>query len=138
MYKILGGDRKEYGPVSADQVRQWIAEGRANASTLVQRQGSTEWIPLGSLPEFPIPIAATAPPILDDRRSKLVAGLLGILLGGIGVHRFYLGYIGLGIVQIIVTIVTCGWGWIWGFVEGILILTGSSITMDADGKPLKD
>jgi uncharacterized membrane protein len=52
MYKIIGGDGKEYGPISAEQVRQWIAEGRANAQTPVQAAGSTEWKPLSSFPEF--------------------------------------------------------------------------------------
>jgi TM2 domain-containing membrane protein YozV len=64
--------------------------------------------------------------------------LLGILLGGLGVHRFYLGYIGIGIAQIIVTICTFGVGHFWGLIEGILILTGSTITTDAEGRPLKD
>ena len=49
----------------------------------------------------------------------------------------YLGFTGKGIAQIIVTIVTCGIGSLWGFVEGILILTGS-INTDAQGIPLKD
>jgi hypothetical protein len=58
MYKIIGADKTEYGPVSIDQVRQWIAEGRANAETLVQREGEGEWRPLGTLSEF----AGTVPP----------------------------------------------------------------------------
>jgi len=73
----------------------------------------------------------------ENAKSKLVAGLLGIFLGSIGVHRFYLGYTGIGIVQIIVTIVTCGIGGIWGFIEGIMILAGSW-PKDADGHLLKE
>ena len=69
-------------------------------------------------------------------KSRLAAGLLGIFLGGWGVHRFYLGYTGIGILQIIVTLVTCGLGSWWGFIEGILILVGS-MDRDADGRPLK-
>ncbi|TYC03115.1 MAG: TM2 domain-containing protein [Kosmotoga sp.] len=71
------------------------------------------------------------------QKSKIAAGLLGIFLGGIGVHRFYLGFTGIGIAQIIVTAITLGIGSIWGFIEGILILTGA-IDQDADGLPLKD
>ena len=71
------------------------------------------------------------------KKSKITAGLLGIFLGGWGIHNFYLGFTGKGIAQIIVTIVTCGIGSLWGFVEGILILTGS-INTDAQGIPLKD
>ncbi|HHW28566.1 MAG TPA: NINE protein [Syntrophomonadaceae bacterium] len=70
-------------------------------------------------------------------KSKIVAGILGILLGGLGIHRFYLGYIGIGIIQIIVTLVTFGFGAIWGFIEGILILVGT-IDKDAQGRPLVD
>jgi TM2 domain-containing membrane protein YozV len=69
-------------------------------------------------------------------KSKLVAGLLGIFLGSLGVHRFYLGYIGIGIAQIVVSILTAGCGgWLWGLIEGILILTGT-INKDAQGNPL--
>jgi len=52
MYKLIGGDQKEYGPVTADQVRQWILEGRANGQSLVQVEGASEWKPLAALPEF--------------------------------------------------------------------------------------
>ena len=41
-------------------------------------------------------------------KSKVAAGILGILVGGLGIHRFYLGYVGIGILQIVVTILTCG------------------------------
>ncbi|MEI8063945.1 MAG: DUF4339 domain-containing protein [Verrucomicrobiota bacterium] len=52
MYKIIGGDGREYGPVSADQLRQWITEGRASAQTQILPEGATTWQSLGSLPEF--------------------------------------------------------------------------------------
>ena len=73
-----------------------------------------------------------------NAKSKIAAGVLGLLIGSLGIHRFYLGYTGIGIAQVIVTILTCGLGGLWGFIEGIMILTGSSITTDADGIPLKD
>lgn len=57
--------------------------------------------------------------------KKLVAGLCGILLGGLGVHKFILGYTTEGIIQIVITIVTCGIGSIVGLVEGIIYLTKS-------------
>ena len=52
MYKIIGGDRKEYGPVTADEVRHWISEGRLNGQSMAWVEGSTEWRPLASFPEF--------------------------------------------------------------------------------------
>ena len=72
-------------------------------------------------------------------KSKIAAGLLGIFLGGFGVHRFYLGYTTIGIIQIVVTVLTCGLGAIWGLVEGIMILTGAEqFRADAEGRPLRD
>ncbi len=142
MFKIIGGDGRQYGPISVEQLRQWILEGRANAQTLAQPDGAIDWKPLASLAGFAGQLAgSSAPPIIareDTRKSKLVAGLFGILLGGFGIHRFYLGYIGIGVAQIVVTICTFGIGALWGLIEGILILVGSSITTDAEGRTLKD
>src|SRR5712664_997687 len=61
MYKIIGADQKEYGPVPAEQLRQWIAEGRASGATLIRPQGTTEWQPLASFPEFADALAAVGP-----------------------------------------------------------------------------
>ncbi len=72
----------------------------------------------------------------STQKSKLVAGLLGILLGGLGIHNFYLGYTGKAIGQIALSF-CFGAGAIWGLIEGIMILTGS-INKDANGVPLKD
>ena len=141
-YRIIGADGKQYGPVTTEQLREWIAAGRANGQTLAQPEGATDWRPLGTLAEFvTMPAMQVQPPLvasIDTRKSKIAAGLLGIFLGGLGIHRFYLGYTGLGIAQIVVTFVTCGIGSIWGLIEGILILTGTSITTDVEGNPLKD
>jgi len=52
MYRIIGADGNQYGPISAEQLRQWIAEGRANAQTKVLAEGTTEWKPLSEFPEF--------------------------------------------------------------------------------------
>ncbi len=75
MYKIIGADQKEYGPSSADEIRQWVAEGRANGQTLVQAGGSDEWKPLSSYPEFATALAgspaAALPPALPADHSML-------------------------------------------------------------------
>jgi hypothetical protein len=65
MYKIIGADRVEYGPVTADRIQQWIAEGRANARTLARSEGTGEWRPLAEFAEFNEMLkaqAAVAPP----------------------------------------------------------------------------
>ncbi|WP_069999643.1 TM2 domain-containing protein [Cellulosilyticum sp. I15G10I2] len=74
---------------------------------------------------------------MSTQKSKVAAGLLQIFLGGFGVGRFYLGYTGIGVAQLLVTIFTCGLGAIWPFVDGILILCGQ-VPNDANGVPLKD
>lgn len=61
MYKIIGADQKEYGPVSADQLRQWIAEGRAGGASLVRPEGANEWQPLSAFPEFADALRGTVP-----------------------------------------------------------------------------
>lgn len=62
MFTIIGADGKEYGPVTADKLREWIASGRANAQTQCRREGEVAWSTLGSLPEFASGFAATPPP----------------------------------------------------------------------------
>jgi predicted nucleic-acid-binding Zn-ribbon protein len=56
-YKIIGDDLKEYGPVTPEQIRQWIAEGRVNSQTKVQAEGGGEWKEVADIPEL-----AVAPP----------------------------------------------------------------------------
>ena len=66
MYKILGSDKKEYGPVSAEVIRQWIAGRRANGQTLVQAEGGADWRPLSDFVEFKDALESrTGPPPLS-------------------------------------------------------------------------
>jgi prepilin-type processing-associated H-X9-DG protein len=101
MFKLLGADKKEYGPVSADQIRAWMAQGRANARTQLQAAGSTEWKPLAEFPEFaaglrpaggaPVtpPSGTGAKPAVEPGKpiglavTSLVLGCLGLLSCGI-------------------------------------------------------
>lgn len=138
MYKVIGADNREYGPVTTDQLKQWIAENRANAQTRVLADGATVWQSLGSLPEFagafpsaPPPLGTafpSAPPTLADRASKkIAAGICGILLGGLGIHKFILGYTGAGLVMLLVSVLSCfvvyPVFYIIGLIEGIIYLT---------------
>jgi hypothetical protein len=70
MYKIIGADGKEYGPVAFEKLRQWIAEGRANAQTRVLPEGATEWKTLAEVPE----LAAHLPGIAGTASSALPPG----------------------------------------------------------------
>src|ERR1039458_9373888 len=52
MYKIIGADGRQCGPVSAGQIKQWIAEGRVESRTPVFTAGAADWNFIGLLPEF--------------------------------------------------------------------------------------
>ncbi len=52
MYRIIGGDNKEYGPITATQIQAWITEGRLNAQSLARAENTAEWKPLSAFPEF--------------------------------------------------------------------------------------
>ncbi len=86
-YRIIGDDGKQYGPVTGDQVRQWIAQGRAESRTPVFVEGAKDWTFVGLLPEFancfpttPAP-PTIAPPVHARRTSGFAtAGMVcGIL-----------------------------------------------------------
>lgn len=66
MFTIIGGDGKEYGPASAEQLRGWIKAGRANLDTKAKALGSDEWRRLGDFAEFSGP---DAPPPLGGEAA---------------------------------------------------------------------
>ena len=136
MYKIVGVDGQQYGPVSAEEIRRWIADKRVNAQSLVQTEGSPEWKPLGSFSEFaselkvvPPPIAPPPSAVASRASNKIPAGICGILLGSLGIHKFILGYTGAGLIMLLVTILTCGIAGVVthliGLIEGIIYLCKS-------------
>lgn len=112
MYKIRGGDGKEYGPVSTDTLRSWVSQGRANGQTFVLPEGTTEWKMLSAIPEFAALFAAPPPgmssavggvPVGPAKTSGLaiaslvlgccgfvscgLAGLLGLIFGLVGMSK---------------------------------------------------
>jgi len=148
MYKIIGADGKPYGPVNLDQMRRWIAEDRIRPETLAQADGSTEWKACKDFSELaaefkapPPPPNIAPPPAVPPAASasnprasnKIPAGICGIILGGLGVHKFILGYNTAGLIMLLVTVLggwfTCGTTWgvmhIIGIIEGIIYLTKS-------------
>ncbi|HRL71673.1 MAG TPA: TM2 domain-containing protein [Flavobacterium sp.] len=64
-------------------------------------------------------------PIGQQENKKIIAGVLAIVIGSLGVHKFILGYTKEGIIQIVITFATCGIGGIVGLIEGIIYLTKS-------------
>jgi len=90
MYRIIGADGKEYGPISAEQIRQWLAEGRVNSQTKIKSTDATDWQTLAALPEFAAELetrpsmppqsfltAATQPKTSGLAITSLVFGVLG-------------------------------------------------------------
>ena len=57
-YTIIGGDQKEYGSVTAEDIRRWIADGRLNGQSRMREENDTEWRTLSTFPEFADALAA--------------------------------------------------------------------------------
>ncbi|MEU6208010.1 TM2 domain-containing protein [Micromonospora musae] len=92
------------------------------------------WCPLMTTPPYQ-PYQPGYPQGVSDK-SKVVAGILGILLGTFGAGRFYTGHIKIAVLQLVVSFVTCGLGALWGLIDGILILVNGGT--DGQGRPLRD
>jgi len=99
------------------------------------------------VPIVPVQPTAALMGVGTSPKSKLLAGLLGIFLGGLGLHNFYLGNTKRGLTQLLVTLIASAIGFgfvsaivsIWGLIEGISILTakpGSQYSVDGNGLPL--
>ena len=61
----------------------------------------------------------------NGENKKVIAGIMAILFGPLGIHKFILGYTKEGIIQMVITFLTCGAAGIIGFIEGIIYLTKS-------------
>jgi TM2 domain-containing membrane protein YozV len=147
MYKIIGADGQPYGPVNAEQIRRWLAENRVNAQTLVQTESAPDWKPLGAIPEFASELKTVPPPIAPPTvfaaraSNKIPAGICGILLGSLGIHKFILGYTGAGVIMLLVTLLSCfilsPVMHIIGLIEGIIYLCKSDeefVRLYVDGR----
>jgi uncharacterized RDD family membrane protein YckC len=106
MFTILGADGKEYGPVTAGKLHEWVTGGRANLQTKAKREGEADWKTLGDFPEFsqfgqtsgpaaavippPVPSVTSAAPVVADtgglelasRWLRLGAAVLDSIIGG--------------------------------------------------------
>jgi prepilin-type processing-associated H-X9-DG protein len=85
VYHIIGSDQKEYGPVSAAQIRQWSAEGRLHRAMAARPAGETEWKTFGALPEFadlfPPPGLTPPTPVATENCGMATAALICGALG---------------------------------------------------------
>ncbi|HOX56093.1 MAG TPA: DUF4190 domain-containing protein [Candidatus Paceibacterota bacterium] len=114
MYKLLGSDQKEYGPVRADQVRAWIAQGRANARSKLQAAGSTKWKPLAEFAEFAEALKSAGAPARSSPPGRAPHRVTAApKANGMAVMSLVLGCLG---------ILTCGLTSLVGLVLGIIAL----------------
>lgn len=95
MYKIIGVDGADYGPVTAAELRQWIFEGRANAQTQVQVEGSLDWRTLGSLPEFAADLGAASLRVRPALPVIVMGSGVSATTNGMAVAGFILSLLGL-------------------------------------------
>lgn len=81
MYKVIGVDQRIYGPVSAEQIRRWLAEGRLNAGSLLQIEGAPDWRPLAAFPEFAAPPPIYSTPAVPANDGTGALALTSLILG---------------------------------------------------------
>jgi len=131
------------GPVDEATIRGLLANGQISIDTLVWTTGMASWVPLqqsslgAGLPTPPsaVPAYPTAGSANPNAKDRIAYILLAIFLGNLGIHNFFAGYTNRAIIQLVVTLVTCGIGgipmWIWAIVEAI------TVTKDAQGVEFK-
>jgi TM2 domain-containing membrane protein YozV len=131
-YLLRGG--QTYGPYPEEQIRDWVRAGQIAPDEKLNREGDANWLSLDMIPDFaadkPAPGAAPAYPVAAPAagyaapaqpKDKMVAGILAILVGALGIHHFYLGNTTMGIIYIVLACV--GISPILGLVDGIIYLT---------------
>lgn len=128
---------RQYGPLSREQLQAWILSGRVRASDLVWAEGMPDWRPASEVEQLrpeaaggsvPPPAPPPPPPAGTElSNKKVLAGVLGIVFGALGVHKFYLGYTQAGVIMLVVSLATCGIGAtpmaVIGLIEGLIYIT---------------
>jgi len=126
-YTIIGGDQKEYGSVTAEDIRRWIADGRLNGQSRLRQENDTEWRTLSTFPEFAEALAgqASAPP------PPLTAAAAGMDAGRDAALRMVKGpVIGLKVTAIVGLVLV-----VLGLMLNVLTLSGIHIGMQQINDP---
>jgi hypothetical protein len=132
---------ENYGPYTLDQINGLLSSGRLAPDDLAWVEGSPEWTRLAQVPGV-----HAIPPLraLKGRTARagesdrliLPAFLLAFFLGVLGLHRFYVGKTGSGVVMLVLTITVIGAlvSWIWATIDWVMLVCGAFT--DADGRRL--
>src|SRR5579862_5411522 len=92
MYFIIGGDGRQYGPISEADIRKWIAEGRLNQESQARAESETEFRALATFPEFAVPLGIAPPgiapplgtvPVAGDAARRLTIPAIGLMITAI-------------------------------------------------------
>lgn len=130
-YLLRNGET--HGPYPEEQVRQWVKTGQIAPDEKLNREGDPNWLSLDIIPEFATERQSRAvPPAFpipgdqsyatgEQPKDKLVAGILAILIGGLGIHHFYLGNTAKGIIYIVLACPCISP--ILGLIDGLIYLT---------------
>src|SRR5205085_4092260 len=125
MYRIIGADGKEYGPISETQLRQWIVEGRVNAQTRVVAEGTTEWKTVADFTQLATAVPGAAAPAAPPPPMTAIPSMPGGLYSPAAdrVNGPSIGLIIIGALNILGALV----GLVFAFGHfGASILAGSS------------
>ncbi len=131
------------GPIDEATIRGLLTSGQISIDTLVWTTGMSSWVPLqqsslgaglptppSAVPSYPMPVQGN-----HNAKDRVAYILLAVFIGHLGIHNFFAGYTSRGVIQLVITIVTCGIGgiatWIWAIIEAI------TVTKDANGVDFK-
>lgn len=131
------------GPIDEATIRGLLTSEQISIDTLVWTTGMSSWVPLqqsslgaglptppSAVPSYPMPVQGN-----QNAKDRVAYILLAVFIGHLGIHNFFAGYTSRGVIQLVITIVTCGLGgiatWIWAIIEAI------TVTKDANGVDFK-
>ena len=122
---------RQFGPHTLPELAMLVGVGTISPAAMAWQAGSPQWVPISSV--VPMPHQMTMARLSESQpihsSNRILAGIMGLLFGGLGIHKFVLGYTGAGVIMLAITLLTCGYGWIVmgliGFIEGVVYLTKS-------------
>ena len=93
-YTVIGNDGKSYGPISAEQVRQWIKQGRVESRTPVFVEGAADWTFIGLRPEFAAEFPENPPPIMPPKTGQSAGATVPVRTNSLATWGLACGILG--------------------------------------------